>query len=382
MKKTLKYFLIAMVLLHVFLGMWWLAVSWAVALGIFWVCTSLSTTAVKFRQCALLSYPLLIIGSVVAAIFFKTLFFGIYEIPSGSMENTISTGDVVWVNNLVYGPRLPYSPYEISWVNVLTWLWEGKEADVKKQWWKYKRLKGYSSPQNCHVAVFNHPHTSDIFIKRIAAIPGDTLQIIEGTLYINGQKKKAPCASLFYSKVTFNNPREGNTILDSLNISMFQQNSMHESAKFNGYLTPSDLESLRMHPRVSNAGIESVRPDTAWTVYPWSEALQWNIDNYGPYILPYSGMAIEKNAHNLSLYSPLINEEVPNGTQSDSTDSSVFVFEHDYYFLMGDNFHDSQDSRVFGPVREENIIGKASFIFYSHSKKQTNRFRHFRLLGS
>ncbi len=382
MKKTLKYFLIAMVILHVFLGTWWLALSWAVALGIFWICTSLSTVALKFRQCWLLSYPLLIIGSVVAAIFFKTLFFGIYKIPSGSMENTISTGDVVWVNNLVYGPRLPSSPYEISWVNVLIWLWEGKEGDVKKRWWKYNRLKGYASPKNGQVAVFNHPHSGDIFIKRIAAIPGDTLQIIEGTLYINGRRKEAPSNSIFYSKALFSNHREGNEILDSLDIRMFHQNSTHESVKFNGHLTSSEIESLRKHPQVLHAGIDPLRPDTAWGVYPWSEALKWNVDNYGPYIMPYRGMAIEKNAHNLSVYGPLINEEAQGGTQSDSDDSKVFVFEHDYYFLMGDNFHDSQDSRYFGPVREENIIGKASFIFFSHSKKQSKRFRLFRLLGS
>jgi signal peptidase I len=375
MKKALKYFLIAMVLLHVFLGMWWLAVSWALALGILWLCTSLSTAAVKFRRCTLLSYPLLIIGSVVAAIFFKTLFFGIYKIPSGSMENTISPGDVVWVNNLAYGPRLPYSPYEISWANVLIWLWEGKEGDVKKRWWKYKRLKGYASPKNGQVAVFNHPKSGVIFIKRIAAIPGDTLQIIEGTLYINGQRKEAPSKSIFYSKALFSHAREGKAILDSLNISMFQQNSTHDTFKFNGQLTHSDLERLRRHPKVIEAGIDPLRPDTAWTVYPRSKALNWNIDNYGPYILPYRGMAIEKNAYNLSLYRRLIKKEVQDGAKGDRGDSGVFIFEHDYYFLMGDNFHDSQDSRYFGPVREEFLIGKASFIVFSKARKHASRFR-------
>lgn len=298
------------------------------------------------------------------------------------MEKTIVPGDMVWVNNLTYGPRLPYSPYEISWINVLVWFWEGKEADIKKTWWEYKRLKGFSSPQRGDISVFNHPRSNTIFIKRIVALPGDTLQIIDGQLLINGLEQAKPKNAIYYSKARFNNRHEAYTILDSLNISMFHQSSMHETVKFNGFLTPSEIESLRKHPRVLNACIDPLRQDTAWTVFPGSEELKWNIDNYGPYILPYSGMVVEKNARNLSLYSSLMNQESKDRAKSNSDDSNVFVFKNDYYFLMGDNFHDSQDSRYFGPVKEELLIGKASFIFFSKSKKYKGRFRFFRLLNS
>lgn len=376
MKKIATILFPLLMAIHLFLGIWWMAIAWGIAWALVWLATSPVKPLVKFRKMTILVYPLLIIGVILAAITFKTLFFGIYVIPSGSMEKTIVPGDVVWVNNLSYGPRLPYSPYEISWINVLVWLWEGKEADVKKRWWKYNRLKGFSSPKNGQVAVFNHPHNGDILIKRIAALPGDTLQIVNGLLYINGQKKDAPSASVFYSNVLFRNPREGNKILDSLDIRMFHQNTRHESVKFNGHLTHSEIESLRKHPQVINAGIDPIRADTAWTVYPRSEELNWTIDNFGPYILPYTGMAIEKNAHNLALYSQLINKEVQDVAHSDSNDSKVYIFEHAYYFLMGDNFHDSHDSRYFGPVPEENLIGKASFIMFSQSKniKTINRF--------
>jgi signal peptidase I len=381
MKKTIKYFLIAMIVMHVFLEIYWLSASWAMALGVFWLSTSSAKIVTKFRQFSFISYPLLIIGTVVAAIFFKTLFFGIYKIPSGSMEKTISPGDIVWVNNLVYGPRLPYTPYEISWVNVLVWLWEGKEGDVKKRWWEYNRLKGYSKPKNGQVAVFNHPQNNQVFIKRIAAIPGDTLQIIDGFLYINGQKKVSPTSAVYYSKVHFRDSRKGFKILDSLNIRMVSQNNSHENSIFNGHLTLSEIKSLENHPYVLNAGIDPLRPDTAWAVYPWSEEIKWNIDNYGPYILPFRGMPIELNPHNLSMYGPLINTEAPDFVNQNDNDSNIFAFKHDYYFLMGDNFHDSHDSRYFGPVREEYLIGKASFILFSQIKNNKKKLRFFSLIN-
>jgi signal peptidase I len=147
------------------------------------------------------------------------------------MEKTIVPGDMVWVNNLTYGPRLPYSPYEISWINVLVWLWEGKEADVKKTWWDYKRLKGYSSPQRGDISVFNHPYNNTIFIKRIVALPGDTLQIMDGQLMVNGREQTKPENSVYYSKARFNNRQEAYSILDSLQINMFQKESPIEGVQ-------------------------------------------------------------------------------------------------------------------------------------------------------
>jgi signal peptidase I len=380
MKKFIHIILPILVGIHLILGIWWLAVGWTIGWGLVWLATSSAKAVVRFRKMTFLIYPLIMIGVLLAAITFKTLFFGIYVIPSGSMEKTIVPGDMVWVNSLSYGPRLPYSPYEISWINVLVWFWEGKDTDVTKPWWNYKRFKGYSAPQRGDISVFNHPQNNIIFIKRIVALPGDTLQIIDGQLVNNGLQQAKPKNAVYYSEATFNNRAEGYALLDSLNISMFYNNSMRETVKFNGNLTPSEIEILRKHPQVLKAGIDPLRADTAWTVFPGKEELNWSIDNYGPYILPYSGMAIEKNAHNLSLYGSLMDQEVADNVKSKSDDSTVFVFKNDYYFLMGDNFHNSEDSRYFGPLKEEHIIGKASFVFFSQSNKQKGRFMFFSLL--
>lgn len=137
--------------------------SWGFVWFVVWLSTSSNRYVVRFRNMTYIVYPLILIGVVLLAITLKTLFFGLYKIPSGSMEKTIVPGDIVWVNNLSYGPRLPYSPYEVSWINGLVWLIEGRDADIHKRWWEYKRLKGYSSPKRGDISVFNHPYHNTIF---------------------------------------------------------------------------------------------------------------------------------------------------------------------------------------------------------------------------
>ncbi len=381
MKKIVPIIFSILILLHLILGIWWLAIGWGIGWGLIWLATSSAKVAVKFRKMTYLAYPLLMIVAILAAITFKTLFFGIYVIPSGSMEKTIVPGDMVWVNNLTYGPRLPYSPYEISWINVLVWLWEGKEADVKKPWWDYKRLKGYSSPQRGDISVFNHPYNNTIFIKRIVALPGDTLQIMGGQLMVNGREQAKPKNSVYYSKARFNNRQEAYSILDSLHINMFQKESPIEGIQFNGSLTPAELQALQRHPKVTEAAIDPCRPDTAWGVYPHSEHIDWNIDNYGPYRLPFNGMVVKINPENIYVYGQLMQHEGQFRPESKRDSCGYFTFYNDYYFIMGDNFHDSEDSRYFGPVKEEHLIGKASFTLYSKAKKPKRRSKLFHQLN-
>jgi signal peptidase I len=370
MKRLLIIIFPILILLHIILGIWWLAISWAIIWFIVWVCTTSVSIIVRLRRKSWLVYPVVMVGSVLAAIILKTLFFGIYKIPSGSMERTIVPGDVVWVNNLIYGPRLPYSPYEISWINGLVWLMQGRTGDVQEKWWPYRRLKGYTSPKRGDISVFNHPNHNMIFIKRIVALPGDTLQITDGKVFVNGEEQIRPVKSLYFSKVEFSNRDVASTVIDSLQLRFFSTGSYNETPVYSGALFPSQMEDLRHHPGVLNSGIDTCRADTAWTVYPHIEDIGWTIDNYGPYRLPYKGMVIEKNSENLMLYGQLISQEEEQNKSEDRSDNNgLFTFSNDYFFIIGDNFHDSEDSRYFGPVREDYLIGKATFILYSPSSK-------------
>lgn len=369
MKKVIAIVFPLLLLLHLLLGIWWLALCWGIAWGLMWLFTTSAKPVVRIRKSNFLLIPLVVIGPVLAAIVFKTLFFGIYVIPSGSMEKTIVPGDMVWVNNLSYGPRLPYSPYEISWINGLVWLLAGKDADVQEKWWPYHRLKGYSSPKRGDITVFNHPEHNTVFIKRIVALPGDTLQIVDGSIRINNKQQAPPQKSLYYSKALFKNKELGGQILDSLQIKMYPKDNKSERILFSGSLHPSQLQALQKHPQVLEAGIDPCRPDTAWTVYPHSEHYKWSIDNYGPYRLPYKGMQVALSPENIRLYGRLMQIEANDLSEIEADSSGSFTFNKDYYFIMGDHFHDSEDSRYFGPVREELLIGKVSFLLYSKATK-------------
>ncbi|HLW08519.1 MAG TPA: signal peptidase I [Marinilabiliaceae bacterium] len=224
MKKVFKTLFPLIVIVHLLIGIIWLAIAWSIVWSVFWLMTSPANWVVRFRQMTYLVYPLLLIGVIAAAIFFKTLIFGIYEIPTGSMEKTLVPGDVVWVNNMTYGPRLPYSPYEISWVNVLVWWIQGRNADMTKHWWNYNRLNGYSEPKHGDVVVFNHPKKKDTYVKRLMALPGDTLQIVEGSIFINGELHPAAAKALFYSKISFQNEQFANFLHDSLRLQTWRKN--------------------------------------------------------------------------------------------------------------------------------------------------------------
>jgi signal peptidase I len=364
MTKFLRFLFPIIILFHLLMGIVWLAIAWAVAWSVFWLLTSTAHSVVLFRKRTFLTYPFLLAGVIVAAVFFKTLIFGVYSIPSGSMKGTLVPGDVVWVNSLAYGPRLPYSPYEISWVNVLVWLWKGEKDDMTDHWWGYRRFKGFVKPKCGDVVVFNHPDKGDVYIKRLVALPGDTLQIIDGSLFINRVLQPAPAKAIYYSKIRFRSEHAAHLLIDSLSLPVWRQ---PEASLYNGFLTHDQIHSLTQHAGVLHAGIDPIRADTAWQVYPKLQKLDWSIDNYGPYVLPYKGMTIVKSPNTPGLYRHLIEQE--GERRGVEQEDGKYCFEHDYFFMLGDNFHDSGDSRYFGPVKEELLIGRASFILFSKSDK-------------
>lgn len=367
-KQIIVHVIFSIILLiHILLSIAWLSIFTIIIWSVYWFYISQNKYVLRIKNKTFITYPIAMIGAVLIAIFFKTLFYGINYVPSESMTNTIKPYDILYANQLIYGPRLPHSPYEISWIGVGLWLINGKEVDLEKEWWKYKRLKGYSSPKRNDIATFNHPIDKSIYIKRIVAIPGDTLQIIDSDIYINGNKFESPKNAIFYSQVIFNNRHSANKVINEMNIRLWNNN--HTSNKLNGFLTKEDLRKLNNNDEVELATIAPNRADTAYSVYPKKKELNWSIDNYGPFVLPQKGDEIELTEQNLLIYDKLIAQE----SAEIDTQSKTYTFTHNYYFMMGDNFHDSEDSRYFGPIKEEQIIAKNTMIIFS----KTEKFKRF-----
>lgn len=266
-----------------------------------------------------------IFGFVILRIFV----FGSYKIPTDSMEPTILPGDYILVNKLAYGARL-FNMFDA--------------LDAKKV--KIRRMPGFSPVKNNDVIVFHipHPHKKNkiemdmhkYYIKRCIGIPGDTLRIINGLYNVNSDKNKQP-----------------------------------------GNLSTQLAFSAKP---------ESAFPKNVFNAFPKDSLLKWNIKNFGPLYIPRRGDVIELNRTNALLYKKIIEWEkgyrltLENDSLLDHGQNlSNYKFTHNYYFMGGDKVENSQDSRYWGLLPDELIVGKASLIWKSEDP-YSGKLRKNRLL--
>jgi signal peptidase I len=310
MKKVVTAILTLAVLINLAARLYWFSVLLLITLAIILLLSLRWGDYPVLKRTGFLKTPLLFLSAVVLAIVVRLFIFGIYNIDSSSMKDTLIPGDYIWVNKTCYGPVMPSSVYEIPWIGVGYWLIKGRPSDISSKVWKHRRLNGYSGPAVNDVIVFYKPGTPEEFVKRCIATPGDTLEIIQGEVIVNG------------------------TVIDP-----------------DGKIR-----------RGSN-----IAPD--WKVYPGIDTLGWDIDNWGPYIVPYRGMVVSRDDQTSQVYNKMIINNEGIGSDSISVESNAhsgfYTFRNDYYFMVGDNRHASHDSRFFGPVPETDIIGRATFILFS-----------------
>ncbi|WP_255449899.1 signal peptidase I [Seonamhaeicola sediminis] len=227
----------------------------------------------KKRHVSLIIFTVLFLYS-------KIFLFDIFKIPSSSMENELFTNDVILVNKLKYGPRLPRSPFDIPIINIGCHFNKNAKKRKKENWWPYKRLSGTTTIQRGDIMVFNSTWKKDfILVKRCTGLPGDTLTIKETSVFINGKEyKETNAVKKEYSFIVNDKNVDFKKITDSLQLDVNYNNATFVK----GFLTKQQLEHLTKDDLIQFVKDTIINKRKTKT-FDKTKTLAWTIDNMGPF---------------------------------------------------------------------------------------------------
>jgi signal peptidase I len=360
-----------------------------------------------------------VIFAVIAATFIRLFFIEAYTIPTPSMEKSMMVGDYLFVTKVAYGPKLPNTPVAFPFVHhTMPFSTTARSFSTIIQN-PYRRLRGVGRIKNYDVVVFNFPEGDTValkmqeersyydlvrefgrervwndnqyfgdiiyrpvdkrenYIKRCIAIPGDSLIIKQGQVYVNGNpQKEIPGIQLLYV-VSTNGESFTTSALDKLDMTAGDIQSA--DSMYYMFLTRGSLEKLKQFRFVKSI-TRYVKPaDIADpSIFPHDPKFHWNLDNFGPIWIPQKGAKINLTIDNLPLYNRIISVYEKNRLEFkdgqiyiNGSPASTYTFKMNYYWMMGDNRYNSADSRFWGFVPEDHVVGKASFVWLSLDKNKS-----------
>jgi len=326
--------------------------------------------------------------AIIAATLIRTFFIEAYQIPSSSMEKSLLRGDFLFVSKVNYGARVPNTPISFPFVHQYLPIIGGKAYSEALKL-PYFRLPGVQNIKNNDVVVFNYPGETEFpvdkktnYIKRCIGIAGDSLKIVNGQVYINGKLPAKPVHGQTSYRVqasTVINPRT----LEELDISEFGYNE--NSGGYTMFMTEANRDAIKKLPGIVDVepliNPKGIYPE----IFPYiPKSLPWSHDNYGTIYIPKAGDKIKLDTINVWIYKEII-ERYENNPEFRVSQGKFYIgdkeiteytFKMNYYFMMGDNRHRSADSRYWGFVPEDHVVGKALFIWMSIEQDGTYSGRH------
>jgi len=380
-----------------------------------------------------------ILFAVVAATIVHTYFIQPFVIPTSSLEKTLLVGDFLFVSKVNYGARTPQTTVAVPMIHDAV---PGTTVPsyIKKPQLPYFRLPALEEIERNDIVVFNWPVDTLVninnpygevrykpvdkktnYVKRCVGLPGDSLSIKEGYVYINGKKNELPDRAklqFFYTVILKNNVSQ--EFLDQYGITeytrVFQlKKSIFENEKVQQYIKANGINltvvsddgdmvafkgnvSQDMYDKLkinfsdkalninlteelatkikSNPNVVSLKKDLSTQpendIFPRTPEYSWNKDEFGPIYIPQAGKTVDLNLEVLPLYKRIITAYEGNTVDVKGNQilingeiANTYTFKQDYYWMMGDNRHNSQDARMWGYVPFDHVVGKPVFVWMS-----------------
>ncbi len=355
-----------------------------------------------------------IVFAVVVASIVHILVFQPFVIPSPSMEKSLLVGDYLYVSKVTYGPKLPNTPISMPLVhNTMPFSRTGAKSYSEAIRRPYKRLAGLKKIERDDVVVFNFPAGDTVlledlnvtyydvlrgyqrqfgaaqgraalesrytivarpvdkrenYVKRCVGLPGDTILIRASQLYVNSlAQKEIPGLQQIY-RIATTTPFS-HVALDNMGITINPEDYDRLSGEYWMPLTEKNVQKMRASSNV--VSVEKIG-DIGGDTFPNTGTTGWTENDFGPLWIPSRGATVALTLDNLPLYERIIDVYEANDLEVrdgrifiNGTPANDYTFRMDYYWMMGDNRQNSADSRFWGFVPEDHIVGKASFVWLS-----------------
>ncbi|MBC8987705.1 signal peptidase I [Pedobacter sp. N36a] len=351
-----------------------------------------------------------ILFAVIAATIIRVFFIEAYTIPTASMERSLLVGDFLFVSKVNYGARIPMTPVAFPFAHH-TMPITGTKAYWDGVQWKFRRLPGLSDIKRNDVVVFNYPQGDTVaveyqdqdyyqlvrslgwkqvnsqftivsrpvdkrenYIKRCIGIAGDTISMKSGLVYLNGKADPLKNTGQISYEVVFKTSDVNFKVFEDIGFNVSEEISAIGQNNYQFTGTAEMLDKVRKLDFVQSVKeITEPAGKRDPDIFPFDQNRDWNVDNFGPIIIPKRGWTVKLDSVTMPLYERSIRiyegnkvEKSGKGWLINGVAADSYTFKMDYYWMMGDNRHRSADSRYWGFVPEDHIVGKALFIWMSY----------------